>query len=149
MPRKKKSETVEKTEITVLTGDTLPLSSNNPTAVDVKQAPQKNTQKTNTRNKKTSVAKRNIQPIIPDMGSSKLSNLEQKSQNPMVRILGESVSEEEGIKIELDWNPAFIKYLRKNGLTATNDEQLIQKWIAMLYRDLIENAFPQKTSDYE
>ena len=65
--------------------------------------------------------------------------LEKESDNPWVKIVGEEVDPKHGIKIELDWNDAFIKYLRRNGIDGAGEEQIIQKWLALLYRNIMEN----------
>ena len=41
-----------------------------------------------------------------------------------------------GAKIELDWNDAFIKHLRDNGITGTDDDQVVQKWLILLMEDM-------------
>ncbi len=65
---------------------------------------------------------------------------------PWVEIKGDSIDPVKGIQIELDWNSAFIQYLKDNGLEAKDDDALIQKWIAMLYFDLV-NGLEQKIID--
>ena len=42
-----------------------------------------------------------------------------------------------GLQIKLDWNEAMIQHLRDNGHTGRDDEVLVQKWLAMLYEDII------------
>jgi len=41
-----------------------------------------------------------------------------------------------GAKIELDWNDAFIKHLRDNGIVGTDDDQVVQKWLILLMQDM-------------
>ncbi len=41
-----------------------------------------------------------------------------------------------GAKIELDWNDAFIKHLRENGIAGTDDDQVVQKWLILLMEDM-------------
>lgn len=65
--------------------------------------------------------------------------LEKNSDNPWVKIVGEEVDPKHGIKIELDWNDAFIEYLRRNGIDGVGEEQVVQKWLALLYKDIMDN----------
>ena len=63
---------------------------------------------------------------------------EEKNKESWVEIKGEVAKE--GLKMELDWNDEFIAYLRDNGIDGTDDEVVIQKWIAMLYQDLLQEG---------
>lgn len=66
------------------------------------------------------------------------------STEPWVVIKSAKADPVKGIAIELDWNDAFIQYLKDNGIQASSEEILVQKWLAFLYDDLInkleENA---------
>ena len=57
----------------------------------------------------------------------------------------------EGVRIELDWNDAFVTELREAGITGSDDEQVVQKWIALLSRDIDDSNAPEviKKSEYE
>lgn len=75
---------------------------------------------------------------------------DKKNDNqPWVQVIGEHISEEHGIKIELDWNDAFIKYLKKNGYTGVSEEAIVQKWLTHLYQHLIENINKNQKSTFE
>jgi hypothetical protein len=63
--------------------------------------------------------------------------------DPWVEIKSESVDPVKGIQIELDWNPAFIQYLKEAGIKARDEETIVQKWLAFLYQDLIEKLEKQ------
>jgi predicted nuclease with TOPRIM domain len=65
------------------------------------------------------------------------------SPEPWVEIKSESVDPVKGIQIELDWNEAFIQYLKDAGLKARDEETIVQKWLAFLYQDLIEKLEKQ------
>lgn len=60
------------------------------------------------------------------------------SPEPWVEVIGESIDPVRGIEIRLDWNDAFVQYLKENGITAKSDEAAVQKWLAFLYQDLVE-----------
>lgn len=48
----------------------------------------------------------------------------------------------QGVKVELEWNDAFVQYLKAQGIEGTDDEQTVQKWVALLLmqiNDSMEN----------
>lgn len=55
------------------------------------------------------------------------------SSEPWVDILM-WVNTPTGVKYELDWNDAFIRDLETNGIKGVDEEQTIQKWVAILVR---------------
>lgn len=59
------------------------------------------------------------------------------SEVPWVEVKSDSYDKVKGIQIALDWNDAFIAYLIENGITGRDDDTIIQKWLALLYQDLI------------
>jgi len=59
------------------------------------------------------------------------------SPDPWVDIIG-WVRTDEGIKIELEWNSPFVDYLKVNGITGADDEQVVQKWVTLLLRDMAD-----------
>jgi hypothetical protein len=65
---------------------------------------------------------------------------------PWVEIKSADYSETKGIHIELDWNEAFIQYLKDNGIKGKDEELTVQKWLAFLYQDLIDRL-EQKAID--
>lgn len=42
----------------------------------------------------------------------------------------------QGVKVELEWNDAFVAYLKSQGIAGTDDEQTVQKWVALLLMQL-------------
>lgn len=60
------------------------------------------------------------------------------STEPWIEVVGESIDPVRGIEIRLDWNDAFIQYLKDNGITGRDEETAVQKYIAFLYQDLID-----------
>lgn len=68
-----------------------------------------------------------------------------ESSEPFVNVLGLGFSKENGIEVKLDYNRAFIRYLHKAGIKASNDEETIRLWLAHLNYDISEEA---KAEDY-
>jgi putative protein kinase ArgK-like GTPase of G3E family len=76
------------------------------------------------------------------------------SKEPWVTVVGETVTDE-GIKIELDWNESFVKFLKAQGLTGKDETQIVQKWLSMIAKQtadkMSENyeTLEGKTSEFE
>lgn len=56
---------------------------------------------------------------------------QKQSDQPWVKIVGDRVTED-GIKIDLDWNEAFIKHLVSCGISGKDETQIVQKWLALI-----------------
>lgn len=76
------------------------------------------------------------------------------SDEPFVTIIGDTITED-GIQLALDWNDAFVKYLRAQGVTGADDTQIVQHWLAMIARQaadkLHENyeAIEDKVNEFQ
>lgn len=57
------------------------------------------------------------------------------SEDPWVEIEG-WVETSEGVRAELEWNDAFVAYLRDQGIPGTDEDQVVQRWVAMLLYDM-------------
>jgi len=91
----------------------------------------------------------------------KTKELEEESKRnsdvPWVEITSDSYDKLKGIHIALDWNEAFIDYLIANGINGVDEETIVQKWLALLYDDLlvkmeqqsIDNSDIMGPSDFE
>jgi len=58
------------------------------------------------------------------------------SNEPYIKIIGDSIDPDRGLELTLDWNDAFIAYLRANGYHGTSEESIIQQWLGKLYADM-------------
>lgn len=67
------------------------------------------------------------------------------SSEPWVDVTGWSETDQ-GVKVELEWNDAFVDYLRGNGVTGADDEQVVQRWVTLLLRDMADQM-EEKTED--
>lgn len=56
------------------------------------------------------------------------------STDPWVDVMAD-VKDSNGLGVRLEWNDAFIVFLRENGINGTDQEQVVQKYIALLLRD--------------
>lgn len=72
----------------------------------------------------------------------------EEKKEPWVEILGGVHDPSKGVKISLDWNKEFVDYLRENGITGTDDEAIVQKWVTMLFRDMMEEG-KENTNEFE
>lgn len=73
------------------------------------------------------------------------------SDEPWVDIKGMVHDPQKGIRIELDWNDAFVKHLRENGFTGADDNAVVQKYIAILAKQVATDMFDDQhnPSNYE
>lgn len=74
------------------------------------------------------------------------------SPEPWVEIIG-WVENDQGVKVELEWNDAFIDFLKVEGVTGTDEDQVVQKWVALLLQniaaDMGDQATPEGESDFQ
>ncbi len=73
------------------------------------------------------------------------------SSSPWVDITGWSETNE-GVKVELEWNDAFIDYLAANGVTGTDEEATVQRWVTLLMRDMadqMDQELRDEAGDFE
>jgi len=63
------------------------------------------------------------------------------SDEPWVEVVGDEFDADGRIAIRLDWNKAFIKYLKSHGLRGQTDEILVQTWLAALQRESSEGDY--------
>ena len=59
------------------------------------------------------------------------------SKEPWVVVRGESVDPEKGLRLDMDWNEAFIKHLRAQGVKGTRDEDVVAFWLTMINQQMI------------
>jgi len=59
------------------------------------------------------------------------------SVEPWVDIIG-WVETDQGIRVELDWNHAFVTMLVDAGYVGRSDEMIVQQWITILLRDMAD-----------
>lgn len=61
------------------------------------------------------------------------------SNEPWCQVVGEGIVDGQ-LKLELDWNEAFIDFLLENGFTGKTDEEIVAKWMLMVHRELDESS---------
>ncbi len=61
------------------------------------------------------------------------------SPDPWVELEGWSDTNA-GVKIELEWNDAFIEALKQSGFSGSDEDQIVQKWLIVIMRDLSEQV---------
>lgn len=57
--------------------------------------------------------------------------------DPWVQLVGDGYDADKGLKLELDWNPSFVSMLRKCGYDGPEDEEVVRKWLAAMYNDVL------------
>ena len=94
---------------------------------------------------------REIRREQEDIERAKYIAMMKESDEPWVDFVGNVRDMEEGQRLEMDWNDAFIKYLRDNGIEGSDDEQVVQKYISLLLRDMTDKYEDRyaKDSDFQ
>ena len=69
----------------------------------------------------------------------------QDSNEPFCNVLSMGFDPSQGIKVSLDYNDAFIRYLNAAGIKASNPEETIRLWLANLNYDITQEEI---ASDY-
>jgi hypothetical protein len=73
------------------------------------------------------------------------------SDIPWVTVTGIVHDPEYGIRVDMDWNEAYIDFLKKSGFVGATDDDIAQMYLAYLLRDIIEQdiASPEEKNDVE
>ena len=79
-----------------------------------------------------------------DIDHQKYVDTMMKSDDPWVSFIGEVRDTEKGQRLEMEWNTAFVEFLREIGLTGADEEQLVQKYITALLYDMEERNNEEK-----
>jgi len=69
-------------------------------------------------------------------------------KEPYVKITGLLEQSDGRIRLELDWDDAFIRHLKTNGYTGVDDNAIIQRYIAELTA-MVTSEMQGDNSDYE
>jgi hypothetical protein len=69
------------------------------------------------------------------------------SSDPWMELIAISIDKHGEIRIELEWNDAFIKELRKNGFTGPDDNTIMQRYVAVLAKNVSEDMFDMDGGD--
>lgn len=67
-----------------------------------------------------------------------------ESDEPWVIVVGEKFETDAfdgqtNIGLTLDWNKAFIKLLKSKGFTGRSEDEMVEKWLVTLNRNLLQN----------
>lgn len=70
------------------------------------------------------------------------------SPDPWVDIVG-WVRDSQGVRTELEWNVAFVDYLRGEGVTGVDDDAVVQKWVALMMHDMAGRMDEERDEESE
>ena len=77
--------------------------------------------------------------------NSKLREERMNSDDPWIEVLGDEYDEEtQQVNVKLDWNKAFVKVLRTNGYSGSNDESIINRYLKSLSESLAAEISSEK-----
>ena len=63
-----------------------------------------------------------------------------ESETPYVIVRSIGFDSRNGVQVQLDWNPAFIRYLKAGGIDGRNEDEIVRRWLAMLSHDIIQEG---------
>ena len=67
-------------------------------------------------------------------------------EEPRLDVVHSGVDEDGRIKMQLDWNPSFIRHLADNGIQAESEEETIQMYLSLLTHQAAEDIIPEMLS---
>jgi len=73
----------------------------------------------------------------------KASQLTVDTQKPIMYLLADEYTPERGIRVEMDWNDQFIQQLRNTGVTGSNDDEIVLKWLYAIISGMHDEYVPQ------
>jgi len=73
---------------------------------------------------------------IEDVEHQKYVDTMMKSEEPWVEFIGNVRDTKLGQRLEMNWNPAFVEFLREIGIAGTDEDELVQKYITALLFDM-------------
>jgi len=86
---------------------------------------------------------------LEDIEYQKYVDIMMKSDEPWVDFVGNVRDTQEGQRLQMNWNNAFIDFLREIGIAGADDEQVVQKYITALLYDMSErNAENKEDGEY-
>jgi hypothetical protein len=53
-------------------------------------------------------------------------------EEPYLDVKHSGIDEDGRVKMEMDWNTAFIRHLKENGIEAETEEEAVQKYLSLL-----------------
>jgi hypothetical protein len=60
-------------------------------------------------------------------------------EEPFLEVKHSGITDDGRIKMEMDWNTAFIKHLAANGIEAETEEEAVQKYLSLLTSNALEH----------
>lgn len=52
------------------------------------------------------------------------------------------------IKVNMDWDDAFVSYLKRNGFTGATEDSIVHKYVATMYQNMVARQ-QQEGKEYE
>lgn len=74
--------------------------------------------------------------------------LAKKSSSPWAGFSVTDVDKNGRIALKLDWNDQFIEHLRRNGINAPNEEEIVGVWFASLMKEMGEEITEEQAEEY-
>ncbi|MNC24562.1 hypothetical protein D3C75_726180 [compost metagenome] len=88
-----------------------------------------------------------VEPVIIPEEPEVVEEVEEGTGNLTIRAI--SYDDDTGqIKIDMDWDEAFVEYLKRNGFNGATEESIVHKYVATLYQGMLARQ-QAEGKDYE
>ena len=67
-----------------------------------------------------------------------------EQEEPRLDVTHSGITEDGRIKMNLDWNPSFIRHLADNGITAETEEEAVQQYLVLITNVVSQDMLPNK-----
>lgn len=65
-------------------------------------------------------------------------------EDPKLEIIHLGIEQDGKVKVELDWNKAFIKHLQENGIIGDDEEEIIKNYLDLLTTNQLQSDDPDE-----
>jgi len=88
--------------------------------------------------------------VKPGIKTVETTEKEKKNlEEPWVEVVACGIDPIKGLQYELDWNQAFITYLRNSGYNGAADETIVGKWMVDLWKQTSDELNPPTNNEYQ
>lgn len=83
----------------------------------------------------------------PSVGELPSPAQAQAEQKPLIELVSYSIDPERGIRVELDWQPEFVHYLKSIGYSGQTEDDIVMAWFKD-YAACLEQRYTSESNNY-
>jgi len=92
---------------------------------------------------------RDIRREQEDMERANYVAMMKESDEPWCEMDSKVRDTDKGSRVKMDWNDAWIVYLKQAGLQGADDEQIMQQYLTLMLRDHVDKYEERYANDSE